>query len=29
MSTKKVPIYLLFHYICISCNFKKYDYGTE
>ena len=29
MSTKKVPIYLLFHYICTSYNFKTYDYGTE
>ena len=29
MSTKKVPIYLLFRYICISYNFKTYDYGTE
>ena len=29
MNTKKVPIYLLFYYICIGYNFKTYDYGTE
>lgn len=29
MSTELVPIYLLFHYICIGYNFKTYDYGTE
>lgn len=29
MSTELTPIYLLFHYICISYNFEKYDYGTE